>query len=179
MRKRSLDFTAGTVEPEGLRLLSRLANNVSVGGGCSPVIEIGTLFGRTAIEIAEAMSSWEHPPVVITVDRYSWNPWGLTDESHFLLTSEILRFAKERGRIDQRRMSADEFYASYKSPSPSLFFYDADHSEKAVTRAIAWARSVKAHTICGHDYCPEFPGTMKAVDAAGGPREVQGRVWVL
>jgi hypothetical protein len=64
-------------------------------------------------------------------------------------------------------------------PAPALYFCDADHRYEAVRDDIAWARKVGASIICGDDYEPVHTGVARAVDEAGGPRELQGGLWVL
>ena len=47
-----------------------------------------------------------------------------------------------------------------------LVFLDADHSCEAVRADIAawWPAVAPGGVLCGHDYCPEFPGVVKAVE---------------
>src|SRR5262245_19287707 len=138
-------FTHGTVEPEGLALLTRLVKRSHEIPG--PIVEIGTLFGRTATH----MSLFTAPhQKIITVDTYTWNPWGLTCETHYQLTSQILFFLVQTGRVEQLKMDKNYFYATYRGPAPSLVFLDAIHTYAETKKDIEWARSVGAGIICGH-----------------------------
>jgi len=44
---------------------------------------------------------------------------------------------------------------------------------------VKWAKSVEAKIICGHDYTPDFPGVIQAVDEAGGASKICGTLWRL
>ena len=52
-----------------------------------PIIEIGTLFGRSTLVIA-ANKALERK--LITVDNYSWNPIGLDADTHYRITKNLL-----------------------------------------------------------------------------------------
>jgi predicted O-methyltransferase YrrM len=142
-----------------------------------PIIEIGTLFGFSTLVITLAKTAGQK---LITVDNYSWNPLGLGSQAHYLLTRNRLKEAIAEHDVEQRRMSKDEFYATYDGPPPALFFCDADHSYEATKADILWAKSVGATVICGDDYDhPTQRGTAQAVDELGGPRALHGGLFVL
>lgn len=126
-----------------------------------PIIEIGTLFGFTTAMIASWMGAKRR---LITVDNYSWNPWGLVPEVHLSLTQRILSPFMQTGGIEIVDMDSETFFSTYVGLPPSLVFIDADHSYAAVHRDIAWAKRIGAAIIGGHDYSPKSPGVMKAVD---------------
>jgi hypothetical protein len=163
-----------TVEPEGLVLLQRLVRESRRYTG--PIVEIGTLLGITATQMALAKAPEQK---IITVDLYCWNPWGLTPEVHENLTSQMLCYLVQTGHVEQVCMDKDEFYQSYAGPAPALVFLDAMHDYENTKRDIEWARSAGAKIICGHDYSHLHPGVIQIVDELGGPRELAGSVWVL
>jgi hypothetical protein len=167
-------FAHGTVEPEGLAFLSRLVKMSQQYPG--PIIEIGTLFGRTATHMALFKAPEQK---IITVDTYSWNPWGLSNETHHQLASQILHYLVQTGHVEQLKMDKGLFYATYRGPAPSLVFLDAIHTYEQTKKDVEWARSVGAAMIAGHDYADRFPGVQQVVHEFGGPREVGGTVFLL
>jgi predicted O-methyltransferase YrrM len=173
-RPRELDLSLATVEAEGTRLLQRLVRESSIYTG--PIVEIGTLLGITTTNLALAKAPEQK---IITVDLYCWNPWGLTEEAHAALASQLLRYLVETGQVEQVRVDKNEFYRTYSGPPPAIVFLDAMHDYQETKKDIEWARSVGAKIISGHDYCEKFPGVIQVVDEFGGPRELAGSVWVL
>lgn len=143
-------------------------------GGGKTVVEVGTLFGLTAREIAGRIANGR----VIAVDNFSWNPLGLPAAVHEDFTRRILRGsnvalwkmdsatfrekAKELGRID-------------------LIFFDADHRYEAVKAELLWAKAAGIPQICGHDYGNPNPrfGVTRAVNEVFGKEnvEVVGMCW--
>jgi hypothetical protein len=168
------NFRHGTVEPDGLALLSRLVKQSQKHPG--PIVEIGTLFGRTATH----MSLFKAPEQkIITVDTYTWNPWNLSRETHHQLTSAILYYLVQTGNVEQVKLDKNMFYATYRGPAPAMVFLDAIHTYEETKKDILWAKSVGAAIICGHDYSDKFPGVQQVVHEFGGPKEIGGTVFVL
>jgi predicted O-methyltransferase YrrM len=172
--RRPLDLSVGTLSAAEREFLRALVQRASSYEG--PIIEIGTLFGVTAIDIALAKAP-ERP--LIAVDNFSWNPFGLSRDEHFQLTRHVLRYASLTVNVTVQVSCKNEFYRTYDGARPSLVFLDAIHSYEETRRDIAWARSIQAPIVAGHDYCPEFPGVIQAVDEVGGPRELVETLWVL
>jgi predicted O-methyltransferase YrrM len=170
----SFEFASGTVEPAGLEFLTKLVQLSQQYPG--PIVEIGTLFGRTATHMALAKSPQQK---IITVDAYCWNPWGLSQECHFQLTARMLHYLVASGQVEQRRMDKNEFYARYRGPAPALVFLDAAHSYEETRKDLVWAKAAGAALIAGHDYAPRYPGVIQAVDEFGGPQELGGSVFWL
>lgn len=142
-----------------------------------PIIEVGTLFGWSTLVIALHKSKDRE---LITVDDFSWNPFGLSPDIHFHLTKRILSEAINDFNVKLVRMSKDDFYSNYDGMAPTLVFFDAMHTYEATKADILWARSVDTGTICGHDYDREnCPGVVKAVDEFGGPKVLVKTLWVL
>ena len=137
-------------------------------GGGKTVVEVGTLFGLTAREIAGRIANGR----VIAVDNFSWNPLGLPAAVHEDFTRRILRGsnvalwkmdsatfrekAKELGRID-------------------MIFFDADHRYDAVKAELLWAKAFGIPQICGHDYGNPNPrfGVTRAVNEVFGKENVE------
>jgi hypothetical protein len=167
-------FDLGTVEPEGLVFLRRLVEKSRQFPG--PIIEIGTLFGATAIHMALAKGPGQR---IITVDAYTWNPWGLSPQTHYELTKRILLYVVQTEQVQQVKQDKNAFYTAYRGPAPALVFLDAIHTYEETKKDIEWASSVGAALIAGHDYSENFPGVQRAVNEYGGPAELGGTVFLL
>jgi hypothetical protein len=140
-----------------------------------PIIEVGTLFGSTTAWMAQ----WKKADKkIVTVDNYCWNPWNLSPEAHRMFTSRFLEYLIHRGEVEMVDMDKNAFYESYRGPSPSLVFLDANHTYEETRKDIEWARRIGAKIIAGHDYCDVF-GVVRAVDEAGGRCAGAATVWVL
>ena len=117
--------------------------------------------------------------VFMRSDNFSWNSLGISSPVHLAATRKRLSECIADYGVEIAEGSAGEFYAAYRGPAPALFFCDADHTYEAVRADIAWAKQVGATIICGDDYAPEHKGVTRAVDEAGGPRELHGGLWLL
>ena len=126
-----------------------------------PIIEIGTLFGFTTAMIASWMTGTRK---LITVDNFSWNPWGLTPEAHKALARRVLAPFTHSGRVEIVERDSASFFATYAGPPPALVFIDGDHAYPAVDRDISGAQRLGAVAIGGHDYAPGIPGVVQAVE---------------
>jgi len=166
--------TRATVEPEARPLLEKLVREARRHPG--PIIEIGTLMGITTTTIALNKAPDQK---VITVDKYCWNPWGISSGAHQALAAQVLRYLVETGHVEQVVMCKNEFFETYSGPPPALVFLDAIHDYEETKKDIEWACRVGAATISGHDYSADFPGVIAVVDEFGGPRELLGSVWAL
>src|SRR5262249_12663697 len=141
-----------------------------------PIVEIGTLLGGTTTRLA----CWDTGGrKIITVDNFAWNPWGISPADHQALTRQVLAYLTHVGRVEQVVLGKAEFYARYQGAAPSLAFLDAVHTYEETKKDIEWARSAGTKVIAGHDYGPEFPGIIRAVEEAGGPARLGGSVWCL
>lgn len=126
-----------------------------------PVIEIGTLFGFTTAMLA----SWAgEGRTVITVDNFTWNPWGLVPAAHQALTRRVLAPFLRSGQVEIAAQGSEDFFTNYVGPPPSLVFIDGDHSYETVSQDIAGAKRMGAKVIGGHDYVAEIPGVLRAVE---------------
>lgn len=166
-----LDGSVQDDQEQLLEELVRAANNLE-----GPIIEIGTLFGLTTVK----MCLWKTAKKdMVTIDDYSWNPWGLTSEAHFDLTKRILRYHTERSHVRQIRMGKNEFYSTYIGERPSMVFFDADHTYEETSRDIGWAQDLGVPIIAGHDYTDRWPGVVRAVRDTGRGVKLCGTLWVL
>jgi hypothetical protein len=166
--------SAGHITIEEARFLSALVERTAPE---DPIIEIGTLFGFSTTTLSIAKHKAQE---LITVDKYAWNPHGISATAHELATKQALRDACSNHAVTMIRQDKDDFYTAYKGRAPGLFFCDADHDYEPTLRDLTWAQKVKAKIICGHDYDPvRFPGVVRAVKELGGPSELVGSVFVL
>lgn len=142
-----------------------------------PIIEIGTLYGFSALIITLFKPAGQP---LLTVDNYSWNSLGISIEAQRLAVRKRLHEAVQHRNVTVLDMDKDEFYQSYDSPPPSLFFCDANHSYEATLSDLKWARNIGASIICGDDYNERnCPGVVQAVDEMGGARRVVGELFLL
>jgi hypothetical protein len=115
---------------------------------------------------------------VVTVDNYSWNPFGLTPKLHEIFTERILRGALATGELKLFKGSSTSFMESCVE-IPAMLFIDAAHSYEAVSQEILWAKAKGVGIISGHDYGHPRFGVTRAVDEAFQNHEVTviGSVW--
>lgn len=143
-----------------------------------PVIEVGTLFGFTT----NHMASWLIPEkTLITIDNYSWNPWGIMPEVHRAVTRRVLApfCGRKEGGIQIVDMGKDQFYAEYTGAVPAFVFIDAIHTYEEVKKDIAWAKKLGVPLIGGHDFSPKFEGVMRAVtESLGDAIQTRESVWI-
>jgi hypothetical protein len=139
------------------------------------IVEFGTLFGLTTLLLAQYKLASHQ---VITLDNFSWNPFGLTPSLHRDFTKRILRSALQTGAVQLVEKDSKSFRAEYQGVIPCMVFLDADHSYQAVKDEIGWAKKIGVKLICGHDYGNPNFGVTQAVDEAFPEGvEVRGMVW--
>ncbi len=165
--------TSSQISVREAKFLGQLTKNLTEPG---PIIEIGTLFGRSTFTICINKNTDRYLP---TVDNCSWNPCELTHNQHSLLIHEILREGCQTENVDIQTLDKNDFYKKYKGPQPALVFLDSDQSYHETLKDIKWAQSVKSKVICGHDYTEDFPGVIRAVQECGGVRELTDTLWLL
>ena len=169
----------GSLTAEELDGLRKWMAGVPAGG---VVVEVGTLFGLTTIDLARRAPTGVK---ILTVDNFSWNPFGLPPKHHEAFTRRILAPWIEEGRIELIHADSDDYRARFKAldasrnqKAPHMVFFDADHSYEAVRDEIAWAKALGVKTICGHDYGNPLFGVTRAVDEAfPGGVETAGMCW--
>ena len=163
-----------TVEPEGLPLIQALVRESKAYAG--PIIEVGVLLGITTTEMSLVKSDDQ---LIIGVDNFCWNPWGLTPDVHHALCKQVLHYLIKTGDVELLCADKNEFFASYDGPAPSMVFLDAMHDYEETKKDIEWAQRLGAKIIAGHDYCEQWPGVIQVVNEFGGPRQLAGTVWAL
>jgi cephalosporin hydroxylase len=112
----------GEITLDESMFLGNLIREIEPSG---PIIEIGTLFGRSTLVITANKAREQR---LITVDNYSWNPLGLTPDMHFRITNNVLFEAVKSFNLEILQLDKNDFYLTYKGKSPSLVFLDAIHS---------------------------------------------------
>jgi hypothetical protein len=157
-------------EERALKSLVRDSNKTE-----GPIIEFGALFGLTTLLIANAKNEDKE---VITLENFSWNPFGMSTEDHRNWTTRCLELAISKHGVKLMDMDILDFKINYADAAPSLVFLDADHSYLAVKSDIQWAKQVGAKIISGHDFSDEWPGVKKAVQEEFGSNfEVVESLW--
>ena len=136
------------------------------------VVEIGTLFGLTACEMARHVVGGR----VIAVDNFSWNPFGLPPKVHESFTRRILRGSG----VELINSSSEDWRKQVNCPIDMIFF-DASHRYEDVKAECEWAKAIGIKMICGHDYGNPNPrfGVTRAVNEVFGAEnvEVVGMCW--
>lgn len=136
------------------------------------VVEVGTLFGLTARELAWQVVGGR----VIAVDNFSWNPFGLPPAVHEAFTRRILRGSK----AELINCSSEDCRKQVKDRIDMVFF-DASHRYEDVKAECEWAKAAGIRIICGHDYGNPNTrfGVTRAVDEVFGKDnvEVVGMCW--
>ena len=136
------------------------------------VVEVGTLFGITARELALQVAGGR----VIAIDNFSWNPFGLPPNIHEAFTRRILRGTK----VELVNCSSEDWRKQVKGRIDMVFF-DASHQYEDVKAECEWAKAAGIKIISGHDYGNPNPlfGVTRAVDEVFGKDniEVVGMCW--
>ncbi len=136
------------------------------------IVEVGTLFGLTAREIARSGIVGK----VIAVDNFSWNPFGLPSGVHEAFTRNILK-----GLSVEVVNCSSEDWRKHVSEKIDMVFFDASHRYEDVKAECEWAKANGIEFVCGHDYGNPNPlfGVTRAVDEVLGKEnvEVVGMCW--
>jgi hypothetical protein len=168
------EISQGEITIRESRFLGRIVRECR---SSNPIIEVGTLFGRSTLVITANKKTDQK---LITVDNYSWNPIGVDPGIHYRITKSILSEAEEHMNIEVFNVDKNDFYTDYSGDPPALIFLDSVHNYAETRKDIIWAKQVEANIICGHDYCEaRHPDVVKAVNEFGRPSEICGSIWVL
>ncbi len=136
------------------------------------VVEVGTLFGLTARELARGGAQYR----VIAVDNFSWNPFGLPSKIHEAFTRQILRGSG----VEVVNCASADWRQACKG-GVDMVFFDASHRYEDVKAECEWAKSSGIEIISGHDYGNPNArfGVTRAVDEVFGKEniEVVGMCW--
>lgn len=166
-RSRELDALGGLTEEEMRAVCGWATEDIGM-----TVVEVGTLFGLTARELAWQVVGGR----VIAVDNFSWNPFGLPPKVHEAFTRQILRGSK----VELINCSSEDWRERVTGRIDMIFF-DASHRYEDVKAECEWAKERGITSICGHDYGNPNPrfGVTRAVDEVFGKEnvEVVGMCW--
>lgn len=136
------------------------------------IVEVGTLFGLTARELARQVVGGQ----VIAVDNFSWNPFGLPPAIHEAFTRRFLRGSK----VELINCSSEDWRKQVTGKIDMVFF-DASHRYEDVKAECEWAKFAGIKIISGHDYGNPNTrfGVTRAVDEVFGKENVQvvGMCW--
>jgi hypothetical protein len=136
------------------------------------VVEVGTLFGLTAREIARTNPGAR----VIAVDNFCWNPFGLPAAVHESFTRRILKGYD----VDVVNCSSADWRARV-TDGVDMVFFDASHRYEDVKAECEWAKAHGIAIISGHDYGNPNPafGVTRAVDEVFGRERIEtvGMCW--
>lgn len=136
------------------------------------IVEVGTLFGLTARELARQVVGGR----VIAVDNFSWNPFGLPPAIHEAFARRILRGSS----VELINCSSADWRKQVTGRIDMVFF-DASHRYEDVKAECLWAKEHGIPNVCGHDYGNPNPrfGVTRAVDEVFGKENVQviGMCW--
>ena len=163
----SLDVLGGLTEEEMQAVCKWATEEIGMS-----VVEVGTLFGLTARELAWQVAGGR----VIAVDNFSWNPFGLPSKIHEAFTRRILLGTK----VELVNCSSEDWRKQVKG-SIDMIFFDASHRYEDVKAECEWAKAAGIKIISGHDYGNPNPrfGVTRAVNEVFGPSnvEVVGMCW--
>lgn len=160
----ALDALGGLAEEEMRGLISWLPER-------GTFVEVGTLFGLTALAVKRARPGLR----VVAVDNFSWNPFGLPSRIHERFTRQVL----SGSGVELVRCSSDEWR---KNPEKiDAVFFDASHAYEDVKDECRWAKAQGIPLVSGHDYRNANPrfGVTRAVDEVFGAANVvtAGMCW--
>jgi cephalosporin hydroxylase len=170
----------------------------------SILVEVGCLFGRSTLYLAERIKQANKGLILYAVDRWDMSAWpdgcgrmifqAGGESSNYMNTYggffEAFRYALEGSGLKDyvtvvRRDSVDaatEMLNAVYGGRVSFVFIDANHTYGSVRADIeAWEKVLApGGYLAGHDYEQGWPGVTKAVDEHFGPTgfDVVGHSWV-
>lgn len=156
---------------EELEFLAKTASK------CNTIIEVGSYQGRSARAMADNMK---------TGKLYCVDPWNTlnynTQNQVMYETNDVTRNIFYMNLMDHIKsgrviMCPKAFHEWIFENRPDFIFIDADHRYESVKRDIRHALQFRPLIIGGHDYCPEWPGVVSAVEEIFGNVEVVGSIW--
>ena len=150
------------------------------------IVEVGVAWGRSLVYAAELRAALGHTGRVYGVDAWRGpdaQPAAAASRMtyHAALTSITSHSSPlELERVHLMREDSLDAALRFAFGSLDLVMIDADHSLPAVALDIqAWRQRVRpGFWLCGHDYSPNFPDVVRAVDLYLGPGvRVYGTCW--
>jgi len=100
---------------------------------------------------------------VITVDNYSWNPFGLSPDDHRAFTRRALQYCLSKSLVELVDDTSESFFAGYDGRLSCLVFLDGSHDYEHVRNEIRHASGLGASIICGDDHHEMHAGVVRAV----------------
>ena len=159
-----------TVRDDELPLLKALVQESNRLPG--PIIEIGTLLGVSTTH----MALWKDPAKkIITVDLFSWNPWGLTPEQHRDITTQMLYCLTQTNHVELIVSCKNAFYETYRGEPPALVFLDAMHDYPETAKDIAWRGARASRSSADTTTRLSFPVSSRLLTRPVDPRSLWGR----
>lgn len=145
------------------------------------VVEVGSLYGRSVLFLAETLHGLGKRANVTAVDTWAWDQHPKATQDAFL---DLARSIPGCDDMWAMRGSSTEMALGFPDASLDLVFIDADHSFDAVKADIeAWRHRVKpGGLIAGHDYHRDqdvHVGVSRAVNEVFGVGrvKVEASVW--
>jgi len=140
------------------------------------VIEVGSWKGRSTHALLSGC-----PGTVIAVDHFLGSKEESTAHAEAKKPGDLVyeAFMRNVGHFRNlvvKRM--DTLEAAKECGLADMVFVDCGHSYEEVKEDIRnWGPKARK-LLCGHDYCPAWPGVRQAVDEAfGRPDGVCGSIW--
>ena len=130
------------------------------------VVEIGTLFGLTARELACRTNAR-----IVAVDNFSWNPFGLESKTHEQFTRSVLKTS------NVEIINSDSLEYLKGTNKIDAVFLDGDHSYEAVSRELLILKEKGVKFFSGHDWDGDFGVTNAVREVIGEPDYTVGRCW--
>jgi hypothetical protein len=151
------------------------------------LVEIGVWRGRSLLFAAELLAALGRTSSrILGVDPYRYPPVDGDPEcctvSYLEAVTGLLAHASdlEMAHLHVLPVRSTEAARIFKPASVDLVMLDGDHSFAAVVRDIIdWRPRIRPGGVLGgHDYAPDRPGVMRAVDRLVGPGvQLHGTVW--
>lgn len=132
-------------------------------------VEIGTWQGQSASFMAVEIANSRKNIDFFCVDTWSGSEEHQTDEiviKDALYDKFLSNIEPVKNYITPLRMSSERASQHFKDGSLDFIFIDAAHDYENVKKDIeAWYPKLKVGgVIAGHDFHPDWPGVMKAVE---------------
>ena len=141
------------------------------------VIELGSWKGKSTHALLSSGC-----PSVVAIDTWAGSKFEPEAHAEAATGSVLQEFLNNVGHFKNLtwiQKDINEAVEQTTEKAADMIFIDAGHTEEEVRNdIIKWLPKAKI-MICGHDYCPAWPGVMNAVDSLlGGPDEVHDTIWV-
>lgn len=175
-----------------------LAIDRAVQQGRNRLVEVGSLFGRSAVYLAQQMIDHKVPGKLLVVDTFYTQSDAVFHENIFAPKSPYSQIVNRHGSL----LKAFQYYVSACDVDNKIevvvkdsvtaaigttndfVFIDANHTYEAIHADIkAWMPTIAPGGIlAGHDYDNmQWPGVVMAVDEAFGKKNIRvmGKSWLV